>query len=257
MIMRQEKIGIFDSGIGGLSILKVLLQSCYTDFVYIADTAYLPYGEKSPEVLIERGHVVTQLFLKQGITTIVVACHTSSATTLPTLQKTYPHVTFIDMLFPTITAACNITKNNSVGVFATAATIKSNVHKTLLHSLNPNITVIEQACPLLVPLIENETSTAQAIKSALQDYLSPIIAEQADTLILGCTHYAFLKDFIKELAPHLQLVCADQEAALHFARTAETHKKRVTFLVSGDKAIFKHKSEKKLSQDFDYSFESF
>lgn len=255
--MQQEKIGIFDSGIGGLSILKVLLQSCYTDFVYIADTAYLPYGEKSPEVLIERGHVVTQLFLQQGITTIVVACHTSSATTLPTLQKAYPHVTFIDMLFPTITAACNITKNNSVGVFATAATIKSGVHKTLLHSLKPNITVIEQACPLLVPLIENEHSTEQEINRTLQDYLTPIIAAHADTLILGCTHYAFLKERIKELAPYLQLVCADQEAALRFANTAETHKKRVTFLVSGDKAIFKHKSEKKLLQDFDYSFESF
>lgn len=255
--MQQKKIGIFDSGIGGLSILKVLLQSYYTDFVYIADTAYLPYGEKSPEVLIERGHVVTQLFLKQGITTIVVACHTSSATTLPTLQKAYPHVTFIDMLFPTITAACNITKNNSVGVFATAATIKSGVHKILLHSLNPNITVIEQACPLLVPLIENENSTKQEINRTLQSYLAPIIAEQADTLILGCTHYAFLKDFIKELAPQLQLVCADQEAALRFANVPEGNKKRVTFLVSGDKAIFKQKSEKKLLEDFDYSFDSF
>jgi len=255
--MRQEKIGIFDSGIGGLSILKVLLDSEYSNFVYAADTAYLPYGEKTPEVLIERGHVVTQLFLKQNITTIVVACHTSSATTLPTLQKAYPHVTFIDMLLPTITAACNTTKNNCVGVFATAATIKSGVHKTLLHSLKPNITVIEQACPLLVGLIENGNSTPQEIEKTLQDYLAPIIAAKADTLILGCTHYAFLKESLKNLVPELMLVCADQEAATLFEQNKTPAKKQVTFLISGDKAVFKHKSEKKLLQNFDYSFESF
>jgi glutamate racemase len=255
--MRQEKIGIFDSGIGGLSILKVLLDSEYSNFVYAADTAYLPYGEKSPEILIERGHIITQLFLKHNITTIIVACHTSSATTLPTLQKAYPHLTFIDMLLPTITAACNTTKNNLIGVFATAATIKSGLHKKLLQEHNHNITIIEKACPLLVPLIENENSTTQEIEKILQDYLAPIIAAKADTLILGCTHYAFLKEHLKKLAPQLQLVCADQEAALRFTSSPEANNKRVTFLVSGDKAFFKHKSGKKLPDHFDYSFESF
>lgn len=207
--MTQERIGIFDSGVGGISILNKLLNgTTLTECVYVADTAYLPYGDKSKRVLLERGRVVTNTLLSYGITTIIVACHTSSATTLPILQKEFPQVTFIDMLAPTVIAAASLTHNNNVGVIATSATIANHSHKTILKTIAPDIELFEQACPLLVPLIEEQKIATPESVTILKNYLEPLHKKNIDTLILGCTHYAFLEDTIKQIAPHLTLISA-------------------------------------------------
>jgi glutamate racemase len=228
----SKTIGIFDSGIGGLSILKTLLDSPISEFVYIADTAYLPYGQQSKETLLERGRVITQLFLDRGITTIVVACHTSSATTLPTLIKKFPQVTFIDMLEPTITKAAQETKNNKVGVFATPATIASHSHKKLFQKAAPEIQVVEQPCPKLVPLIEADNQTE--LVKAVHEYLEPMKKAGVDTLILGCTHYAFIADMVQQIAPELQLVSAHKEAFGLFGQGGQKEEPIVKFVTSGN-----------------------
>ena len=238
---QPQTLGIFDSGIGGLSILKSLLQSTISEFVYVADTAYLPYGQQPIEILIERGRIITQFFLDRGITTVVVACHTSSATTLPTLRQEFPQVTFIDMLEPTVITAAQTTKNNKVGVFATQATITSHIHKKLFKKAALDIEVIEQACPKLVPLIEADNQT-ELIKT-LHEYLQPMEQAGIDTLILGCTHYAFVEKQIQKFAPHFQLISAHKEAQLLFEIVKNSNPK-VTFFTSGDIEQFKKSSNK-------------
>ncbi len=233
----SKQIGIFDSGIGGLSILKALLHAPGFEFVYVADTAYLPYGQQPTQTLIKQGKLITQFFLDREITTIIVACHTSSATTLPTLQETFPQVTFIDMLAPTITKAAQTTHNNKIGVFATPATITSGVHKQELLKVNPALEVIEQPCPKLVPLIEADDQP-KLIKTVAH-YLKPMERAGVDTLILGCTHYAFIADRVKQLAPQIKLVSAHLEAQNLF-ETDETKITKVTFFASGDLDEFKN-----------------
>lgn len=168
----------------------------------------MPYGTKSRKVLIERGRVVTQTLLSYGIDTIVIACHTSSANCLEALKKEFPDVTFIDMLLPTLYQAQAITRNNKVGVIATEATIASQAHKKLAAMHIPGVTLFDQACPLLVPLIESFSSTYEEKIKALNEYLTPLITHNIDTLILGCTHYAFLEKEIRALAPDIALVSA-------------------------------------------------
>lgn len=251
-----KKIGVFDSGIGGFSILNKLINTSVSEFIYIADTAYLPYGEKTPETLIERGKIVTDLFLNYGITTVIVACHTSSATALPTLKVLYPQVTFIDMLAPTITAALKTTHNKKIGVFATAATIKNGIHKRLLHSIDSSVIVVEQACPQLVPLIENQNSTKTEQIATLNEYLAPMIQENIDTLILGCTHYAFLEDLIHQLIPKIQIISAHKEAEKLF-NTSTKNKADITFFVSGDIETFKQKTQQILNTPANKTYATF
>lgn len=227
---QHKKIGFFDSGSGGLSILQNYIGSNFDELYYVADTAYLPYGQKSHDVLLQRGITVTKLLLQKNIDTIVVACHTSSATILPELKKLFPEVTYLDMLQPTITAALKTTQNNRIGVFATQATIKTGIHKQLLQNYNPEITVIEQACPLLVPLIETLPNSELDLVTALQNYLEAIIIQQADTLILGCTHYAFTKQYLQKLAPHLLLISAQDTVIISKTKIPQT----ITFFVSGN-----------------------
>ena len=167
----------------------------------------MPYGNKSPEFLIERGIAITAYFLSQNIDTIVIACHTSSATSLPSLKKIFPHVTYIDMLAPTIDVAAKETKTNRIGVMATQTSINSHVHKKLLLAQNSSLFIFEQACPDFVPLVESGASKAEC-EPAIKNYLAPLIEQNIDTLILGCTHYAFLENWIQELAPKLTIISA-------------------------------------------------
>lgn len=239
----KQKIGIFDSGVGGLSILKTLLQSAASEFYYVADTAYLPYGQQTPETLIERGIVISKFFLQQSIETVVIACHTSCANALPILSEQFTQIHFVDMLAPTVLQAVAHSKNGTIGVFATQATIVSKAHRRLFQAIAPELKVIEQACPLLVPLIESSTIDDAILRTALEEYLEPIKKSQADTLVLGCTHYAFVEKEISQLAPELSLVSAHKEAEKLFQATELFTKKDVTFFVSGNIESFKEKAQ--------------
>lgn len=153
--------------------------------------------------------MLTRFFISQNITTIIIACHTSSATSLPTLKKEFPQINYIDLIPFTIQRAATQTKTCRIGVLATQATINSGIHKKLLLAHNSQLTVIEQACPLLVPLIETDASQEE-IAQAIAHYMNLLLSAGVDTVILGCTHYEFLRPQLEIYAPSIAFVSAAQ-----------------------------------------------
>lgn len=221
---KTPTIGLLDSGIGGLSIVRKLLHDSTLpsalkerSYLYIADTAHLPYGNKTPEYLIERGRVLTRFFIRHNISTIIIACHTSSATSLPTLRQEFPDVTYIDLIPFTIEHALIKTKSGTIGILATQATINSGIHKKLLLKENKSASIFEQACPLFVSLIEADGSPEE-IAQAIAVYMDPLLKADVDTVILGCTHYEFLRPYLEAYAPSVYFVSAAQADLLEPAQ---------------------------------------
>lgn len=201
-------IGVIDSGVGGLSILNNLIDRYSNhDFVYVADAAHVPYGQKTHAYLLERATRITRFLQEKNISTIVVACHTLSATVLPELQALFPEMKYVDMVPSTISKALEVTKNNRIGVMATNATIERSLHKKLLETADKKVMVYEQACPLFVDLIEKQASKEE-LNTAIDLYLQPLLENDVDTIILGCTHYPFIEDLLQKKAPAITFVSA-------------------------------------------------
>jgi len=225
-----SKIGMLDSGVGGLSVLNALIPSLPAELVYVADAAHLPYGQKSKDFLINRATAITQFFESKGITTIFVACHTLSATAVTTLQALFPHVTYIDLLPLTIHAALASSSTNRIGVMATPTTIASHIHHSLIECFSTSpVTVVEQSCPDFVPLIEQKTPTEECMP-AIKHYLEPLLKAKVDTIILGCTHYPFLQPVIEQQAPHVLFVSASN--SLPSFVPSETLQPRIHFVTT-------------------------
>lgn len=180
---------------------------------------------------------MTQLLISQGINTIIVACHTSSATSLDYLQNKFPQINFIDMLLPTIFAAIKTTKNNHVGIIATHATIKTNIHKNLFKKYDSAITVTCLATPDLVPFIENQQIDSPECFEYIKNFIDYFLEKKIDTLILGCTHYPFITHIIKKIAPQLHLI----SAADCITQTNTSSEANITFFVSGSMQEFEKK----------------
>ena len=230
-----EKIGLIDSGIGGLSLLKSLLP--YPEihsYYYIADTAFFPYGNKTTHQLLERARLMVERLQKSDVSTIVIACHTLSATVLSTLQQEYPHITFIDMLLPTIKAAYTTSTTKQIGVIATQATIDQQIHKNYFSALYPDATLLPLATPELATLIESNAAQ-KTIKQYLQNHLNVFTA--TDTLLLGCTHYAFMYNTIQELLPKTQLISA--HALLQIPATDDVMQKKIVITSSNNQTFTK------------------
>lgn len=204
----KRPIAFIDSGIGGLSILNALAHSLSADeIIYFADAAHLPYGQKKYDFLLERATVISRFLQSQNVSTVYVACHTLSSTVLSELQGLFPEITYIDCLPPTITAVLQKSHLKKIGVMATQATIKGGTHKKLLQMVDPACTVIEQSCPLFVDLIEQQASR-EKLSAAIKLYLEPFVKADVDTIILGCTHYWFIKDLLESLAPTITFISA-------------------------------------------------
>ena len=249
-------LGLFDSGIGGISILNELLHLPIAHYVYVADAAHLPYGEKSVDYLIERGKKITEFFIEQNIFTIVIACHTSSATSLKKLEELFPQVTYIDMLPLTTDSALGKTHNNNIGVMATNATIATHAHNILLQQKNPTVHVTELGCPLFVPLIESQASDTQ-INNAINDYLIPFKADTVDTIILGCTHYAFIQQQIEINAQEVQVISAAsccKEIIKNHKIAISNESKKIQFLTSGSQDALEKSLQKYLITTGNISF---
>ncbi len=198
-IMYSMKIGVFDSGLGGLIITHSLIQALpQYDYVYLGDTARVPYGNRSQSIIYEFTRQAVEYLFKNNCGLVILACNTASAEALRRLQQEYlprhyPDRRVIGVLIPAAEAAVAATTSGQIGVLATRGTVASGTFTRELHKLAPNATVTPQAAPLLVPLIENDgLAWAGPI---LDEYLKPLTG--VDTLILGCTHYPFLKDQIR------------------------------------------------------------
>jgi len=191
-------IGIFDSGVGGLTVLKALRQALPNEaFAYLGDTARLPYGAKSPRT-IRRYLAQNAAFLENiGVKAIVVACNSASTALTGDHWGALPIYGVIE---PGARAAASLTRNGRVGVLGTRATIESGAYVAALARVDPTIAPIQRACPLLVPLVEEGLEDDEITDLALRRYLEPVLAQGVDTLILGCTHYPALKSAIRRAA---------------------------------------------------------
>ncbi len=189
-------IGVFDSGIGGLTVVKALHELLPNENIfYLGDTARVPYGGKSATTVERYSLEMTDMLADEDVKIIVIACNTASSLALPKLEKTLS-VPVIGVIKPGAEAAIAVTRNRHVGVIGTRATIKSSAYERALRSLNPKINISARACPLLVPLIEEGWLDDDLTDGVIARYLKPLVAEGIDTLVLGCTHYPLLNGAI-------------------------------------------------------------
>lgn len=192
-------IGIFDSGIGGLSVFREIRKLLPEQgYIYYSDSAHCPYGEKSKEYIIDRARSITRRLMGMGAEIVVVACNTATAAAISTLRKEFP-IKFIGME-PAIKPAAALTKTGVVGVLATAGTLKAEKYLDTREKWAQSITVVEHIGEGFVELVEKGQTSGAEAEAVVQNSLVPLLEAGADTIVLGCTHYPFLADTIKKVA---------------------------------------------------------
>jgi len=190
-------IGIFDSGIGGLTVVKSLMEKLPGyNMIYFGDTARTPYGSKSPETVVRYALENTDFLLKQGAKLIVMACNTASSVAADRVAENYD-IPIFEVVTPATEQAVKISNTLTIGVIGTRATVKSGIYEHKIMALKPDAKVYSAACPLLVPLVEEGWMKKPETVMIIKKYLYPLKVRQIDTLILGCTHYPLLKDKIQ------------------------------------------------------------
>ena len=204
---KHAAIGVFDSGLGGISVLheiRALLPS--ESLIYIADSAHVPYGEKSPEFIVQRSIAITEFLLAQPVKAIVVACNTATAAAVTELRQRWPELLIVGME-PAVKPAVLASVSGKIGVLATTGTLRSARFAALLERFASDVEVITQPCPGLVELIEAGRLDSPETSALLNRYLEPLLQAGCDTLILGCTHYPLLKPLLQTLVPNgVQLI---------------------------------------------------
>ncbi len=201
-----KKIGLFDSGMGGLSILQDFLRKYPgKNFVYFADTANLPYGEKNKEELRNCCTKIQNFLLSLDVSALVIACNAASC--LYVDKKKYKNIPLINVISPTIKKLMEVcTEGKKVGIIATPFTVKSNIYFNTIKSLDPSLNIFQRSAPDLAPLVEKGWER-QECKTALRKNLEPLLQKNIDVLVLACTHYFFLKEEIKQILPaHIQII---------------------------------------------------
>jgi glutamate racemase len=196
---KEKPIGVFDSGIGGLTVVKRLASTLPTeDIVYFGDTARVPYGSKSNTTVIEYSIQDTKFLLNKNVKAVVVACNTASSIALNELKKNFD-LPIIGMINPGAKLAISSTQNGKIGVIGTRATINNKAYSNEINKIEPSMTVYERACPLFVPLAEEGWIDHKATYEIAEEYLKELRNLKVDTLVLGCTHYPILSKVIQKV----------------------------------------------------------
>jgi len=192
------KIGIFDSGLGGLTVARAIVDTLPTfDMIYFGDTARTPYGSKSRETVIQYACENTELLIQKGAEIIVMACNTAASVATDILRKNYD-IPIFEVISPAAALVSSFTHARRVGIIGTRATINSNVYTNKISQQRPDIQVHAMPCPLLVPLVEEGWLNKPETRMIVKKYLHPLKVRQVDTLILACTHYPILKSIIQK-----------------------------------------------------------
>lgn len=210
----RSPIGIFDSGVGGLTVLKALRNRLpRADILYFGDTAHVPYGSKSKEAVTRYALAISRFLIGRGVKFLVVACNTASALALPTLRRTLG-VAVVGVIRPGVRAAVQATRSGRLAVIATEATVASHAYRREIRRSNPRLRAIETACPLFVPLVEEGWWSHPVTGMVARRYLRPVCRYGTDTLILGCTHYPFLRPALQRvMGPKVRLIDSAEETA--------------------------------------------
>jgi len=193
-------IGIFDSGVGGISVLKeIMKQLPQEDVIYFADTARVPYGGRPPQEIIKINHEILDYLAAEGVKMIIMACGTSSAVAYPAVKDKYK-LPIIELIGPGSKEAAAKTRNGNVGVIATVTCVESGAYQKTIKEFKKQAKVFAEGCPLFVPLIEGGFIEKDETRKVAEEYLKPLIKEDIDTLVLGCTHYPHLEKVIRGIA---------------------------------------------------------
>lgn len=260
----QNKIGVFDSGLGGLTVLKYFLRDLPAyNYIYLGDNARLPYGEKSQDTIYEYTREAVDFLFSAGCRLVIIACNTASSQALRRLQHeylpNYPGRRLLGVIRPLAEAIAGNEKIKTVGIIGTKATIKSGAYESELKKLKPELRIEQQAAPLLVPLIEEGWAHKPETKMILKKYLRPLKAKKIDALVLGCTHYPFLHKEIDKIMGRRIFVPQPGEIiarslADYLARHPELNltpaaRPEYKFYTTDDPRLFKEWGEKFLGQE--------
>lgn len=211
--MNQHPIGVFDSGIGGLTVVREIRKLMpREDIIYLGDTARLPYGTKSMEAIKEFSLQNTHFLISRGAKFIVVACYSATSAALETLQQTFD-VPIIGVINAGVKRALAVTRNNRIGVIGTSLTIFSGAYEKAFKKLKPEIEILGRACPLFISLVEEGWLDHPATELIAQTYLQPLKEDAIDTLLLGCTHFPLLTGVIRKFMGDINYVDASQEVS--------------------------------------------
>ncbi|HOF77307.1 MAG TPA: glutamate racemase [Smithellaceae bacterium] len=195
----NQAIGVFDSGIGGLTVVRSLMERLPAEnIIYFGDTARVPYGVKSVETINRYASQITEFLIKKKVKLLIVACNTMAAVAYRTI-KGLSHVPVLEVINASARNAVTQAHAKSIGVIGTPATINSNAYARAIRLLDKKVKIFSQACPLFVPLVEEGLLNHRATKLIAEEYLKPLLAEKIDTLVLGCTHYPLLKPLLQDI----------------------------------------------------------
>lgn len=205
--IKQRPIGVFDSGVGGLTVVRALMERLpMENIVYFGDTARVPYGVKSRSTIETFTTQIVDFLLQNEVKALVIACNTIAAVAGQKVRQMAGGMPVLDVISAGAHAALQTTRNNHIGVIATNTTVNSNAYARAIHAVNPQTRVQSQACPLFVPLVEEGWIDHEVTRLTAQEYLKPLLVENIDTLVLGCTHYPLLKPLLQQEAPNVELV---------------------------------------------------
>lgn len=210
MDKKSRPIGVFDSGLGGLTVVKKMLESLpHENIIYFGDTARVPYGDRSKETIIKYAKSDIDFLLTHEVKAICIACNTADSMARTEMEEIYD-LPIIGVVEPAAKRAVKVTKNHKIGVIGTKATVKSGAYEKVIKETAPENEVFSVPCPLLCPLVEEGRFRRgdAVVESVLRDYLAPLKTAGVDTLILGCTHYPLLFDAIEHILPGVELICS-------------------------------------------------
>jgi len=219
----DRPIGIFDSGVGGLTVAQEVIRQLPDEhIIYFGDTARVPYGPKSPETVRRYSREISAFLVGEGVKCIVVACNTATAHALDALREAFA-IPIIGVVDPGARAGVAATSSGRVGVIGTVGTITSGAYERAIVAIDPTVSLTTQACPLFVPLVEEDWVAHAAARLVAEEYLAPFGPAAIDTLVLGCTHYPLLKPLLADiLGPAVRLIDSAAETAAEMARVLRT-----------------------------------
>lgn len=248
----SQKIGIFDSGIGGLTVMHAIRKACpLADIFYFGDTARLPYGDKSRDTVKQYAIENCSFLLSQGVELLIAACNTATAFALDTLQELFD-IPVIGVVEPGAQRAAATTRNGRIAVIGTKGTIDSKAYEREIYRVNSRLQVISQACPLFVPLVEEGWSEHPATYLVVKEYIAPLLDAGVDTLVLGCTHYPILAPLIQHYCGESVVLvdsastCASRVKVLLGRSRQQNHLPITKYFVSDDPEKFRHMGTKLL-----------
>lgn len=212
--LSSKPIGVFDSGIGGLTVVRALMERLpFENIIYFGDTARVPYGVKSPDTITQYAMQITHFLLEKEVKLLIIACNTMAAVAYRAVKELSP-IPVLDVIEAGAGSAIRETRSKRIGVIGTPATINSNAYARAIHRQDPDIRIYSRACPLFVPLVEEGWLNHPVTRLTAEEYLRPVLAENIDTLVLGCTHYPLLKPLIQEVVgPQIRLVDSAESMA--------------------------------------------